>query len=56
MRILTKLTIALVAILGLAFTAVGVTSHAPAEAHAAALAMGRPSRDGLGGARDLAPA
>ena len=34
MRILTKLTIALVAVLGLAFTAVGVTSHAPAGAQA----------------------
>jgi plastocyanin len=34
MRILTKLSIAFVAILGLAFTAVGVTSHAPAQAQA----------------------
>jgi plastocyanin len=34
MRILTKLTIALVAILGLAFTAVSVASDAPAGAQA----------------------
>jgi plastocyanin len=34
MRILTKLTIALVAILAFAFTAVGVASHAPAGAQA----------------------
>jgi plastocyanin len=34
MRTLTKLSIALVAVLGFAFTAVGVTSHAPAQAQA----------------------
>ena len=32
MRTLTKLTIGLMAVLGLALTAVGVTSHAPAQA------------------------
>ena len=35
MRTLTKLTIALVAVLGMAFTAVGVVSHAPAGAQGA---------------------
>ena len=34
MRTLTKLIIGLVAVLGLAFTAVGVTSDAPAQAQA----------------------
>jgi len=34
MRTLTKLSIALIAVLGFAFTAVGVTSHAPAQAQA----------------------
>jgi plastocyanin len=34
MRILTKLTIALAVVLGLAFTAVSVNSHAPAGAQA----------------------
>jgi plastocyanin len=35
MRTLTKLTIGFIAVLGLAFTAVGVTSHAPAQAQTA---------------------
>ena len=39
MRTLTKLTIGLIAVLGLAFTAVGVTSHAPAQAQAAGKAI-----------------